>query len=470
MQGWQALKQAIGELEWSDYHEAPEPVSGIDISRIVGIVPLAKDVKSPADQNKPDTGNPSAMPERFFQIPGLIGDMVAFHREHAPRPRPELSLAASIALAGVACGRKIKTQSGIRPNAYVLGLAPSGSGKDQPRLDNASALAAANMSAYLGPESPSSDSALISDLNESPSMLLQIDEVSHFFASFKTEGSGSAHLKNIKKALLELVGAASNPSWSPKSWADRDRKKTIKHPNLVLFGTSTSAGFWNAVSTADAADGFLARMMVVEATEQYPRLRDTREAPVPQSVVDILTDWHQLQSTDFQLPGFCPEAIEVGFHSAAEDRIRSHSDGIEDRLNDDPVEMRAVWARASALAKRLSLIFAASRGPHGIEISLEDAEVAVLLANWSTRLVIRRVFTSVSENEADRDKKRVIEIIRRAGSITASELTRKTFWLKDSRSRSMLISELIEGEFIKSTKLETGKTGPSPMVYQILRA
>src|SRR6185312_4676655 len=124
----------------------------------------------------------------------------------------------------------------------------------QPRIDNTLALSQAGLSNYLGSESPASDAALIGDLADNPSLLLQIDEVSHFFATFKSEGNSSSHLKNIKKLFLEMTGAAGNPAWSPKSWADRAKRKVISHPNLCLYGTSTTNGFWDSVTTTDAVD------------------------------------------------------------------------------------------------------------------------------------------------------------------------------------------------------------------------
>lgn len=482
MDSWQTLRDTIGSLTYDDFHEPlPEvppfdPIAPEDEpatteaekpieTQSASVVSIAPKKSERLDPTLPD--QPDAMGDVFYRIPGLIGTMIQYHRDYAPRPRPELSLVASICLVGSITGRKIMTKSGMRTNIYGLGLAPSGSGKEKPRNNNVMALTEAGLSQYLGSESPASDSALISEIADQPSLLLQIDEIHRYFATLRTDGNSSAHLKNIQKVILELTGAVENPAWSPKSWADRTKRKVISHPHLCLYGTSTADGFWGSVASSDAVDGFLARMMIVEASNQYPRLRDIEAPSIPQDVIDILKDWHNFHPGTGDFNENMPEAIKIGFEDAALDRIKSHSDGVEDRLNDDPEDRRAIWSRSSALAKRLSLIFAASRGPHGLFVTQADAEQAVRMANWCTRLLIRRVFTHVSANEYDRTKKKFLDIIRTAGQITGHMLTRKTQWLRDGRERTGIITELLEAELITAELGPSGKTGKSATFYRL---
>ena len=439
----------------SSIAELPRVIGAdVDLSSITNVNPSHKKSK------EPEPVNPDGMTDVFYQIPGLIGDMISFHKQYAPRPRPELSLAASIALMGAITGRKIQTRSGMRTNVYCVGLAPSGSGKEKPRNNNVMALIDSGVQNLLGSENPASDAALISELADHPAKLIQIDEVSRYFSTLKTAGNNSVHLKNIFTRFLELTGQAENPAWTPKGYADGKKSKTICHPHLCIYGTSTSDGFWSSVASSDAVDGFLARMMVIEADRNYPRLRDVETASTPQTVIDILKDWNAFcPPSSGNMNDHFPRAVVVHVDSAAADRIKSHSDGIEDRLIDEPDDHKAIWSRASALAKRLSLIFAASRGPHGIVVRIEDAQAAVRLANWCTRLLIRRVFTHVSANESDSEKKRVLEIIRRCGSITASCLTRKTQWIRNRRARNEILDELIDGGFISLEKRPAPETG-----------
>jgi hypothetical protein len=463
--GWQArcLHSSCGIDCWHEFRVALDPFwescdITIDEGAIAGIMRMGTPEAPPAPVLEPI--NPNALTDSFYKIPGLIGDLIAYHKEHSPRPRPELSLAASIALVGAVTGRKIQTRSGMRTNVYCVGLAPSGSGKEQPRHNNIMALRDAGIHNLLGSENPASDASLIEELAEHPARLIQIDEVSRYFSTLKTAGSNSAHLKNIFTRFLELTGQAQNPAWTPKGYADRRKIKTVCHPHLCIYGTSTSDGFWASVASSDAVDGFLARMMVIEADPRYPRLRETTEAPTPQTCVDILKAW-----AAFAPPGGGNlsdqggKAWTVPVDETAQERLQSHSDGIEDRLGDEPDDHKAIWSRTSALAKRLSLIFAASRGPEGIQVTLEDTVQAVRLANWCTRLLIRRVFTHVASNEVDSTKKKVLEIIRKAKTLPMGELTRKTQWIRNKRDRMEIIDELVDGGFIRKLFLPPPEAG-----------
>ena len=413
--------------------------SGVNLSGILNTRPSGA---STTDQSQPV--QPGIFSSDFYDVPGLIGEMVKHHCGHAPRPRPELSLAASIALVGTITGRKIRTKSGMRTNIYCVGLAPSGSGKERPRNNNLMAFTEAGLPHFLGSENPASDAALIGELDENPAMLIQIDEVSRYFATIKTAGNNSSHLRNIFTRFLELTGQSENPCWRPKGYADSKKSKTIAFPHLCIYGTSTAEGFWSSVQSSDAVDGFLARMMVIEADSKYPRLRQTETAETPQIVLDIMRDWDQFSPGYGNLKNTVQQTLIVPFDSAAEDRLLEQSTGIEDRLETESDDQRAIWTRTAALATKLSLIFAASRGPESLLVTLADANAAVKLANWCTRLLIRRVFTHVTENDYERAKKRMMQIIRQAGSISQSDLTRKTQWIRNSRERREVTQELLE--------------------------
>jgi hypothetical protein len=464
MSDWSTLRDTIGAPTYDDYHPdavdypAVDPIGDDQSSdTVITAIPTLPSI-TPVD--------PDAMNESFYRVPGLIGEMIKFHINHAPRPRPELSLVASISLLGAVTGRKIQTESGLRTNIYCVGLAPSGSGKERPRNQNVMCCIEAGIPQYLGSENPASDAALVGELAEQNSLLIQIDEVSRYFSTIRAAGNNSSHLKAIFTRFLELTGQAENPIWRPKGYADKAKSKTIAYPSLCIYGTSTADGFWGSVSSSDAVDGFLARMMVVEASRDYPRFRRTKKEKMPADVIEILKDWHKFTPNNTNdMSDSLIEAMIVPIDSAADERIYQHCEGIEDRLTHEADDQKAIWSRCSALAQRLSLLFAASRGPRGIQVTLADAESAVRLANWCTRLLIRRVFTHVSENEEDNRKKRVLEIIRRAGTIGANALTRKTQWIKGDQDRKIILRELLEAEFILKTVVPAKSNGTELITY-----
>jgi len=94
------------------------------------------------------------------------------------------------------------------------------------------------------------------------------------------------------------------------------------------------------------------------------------------------------------------------------------------------------------------MIFACSRGPNDLRVTLEDANRAVKFANWTTHLLLDRVFTHVSENEDEGKRKRVLALIRE-GDISRNELTKKTQWLRGNKEREEILKDLLAGEQIE---------------------
>jgi hypothetical protein len=125
----------------------------------------------------------------------------------------------------------------------------------------------------------------------------------------------------------------------------------------------------------------------------------------------------------------------------------------------------AIWSRAAEKAAKLALIHACSRSitdPQSIE--LEDVEFGIALSNYLTRRMIAGCATSVSENEVEAAKKKVLRLIEASGEkgLTANEITRKTQWAK-GRERAEILADLEAGGYVVVKSIATG--GRSRAVY-----
>jgi hypothetical protein len=75
-----------------------------------------------------------AAPAFDLVIPGgVLGDLTRYMTETARRPQLLLSLGASLCAVGALMGRKYRTDSNLRSNLYIVGIADSGSGKNHGR-------------------------------------------------------------------------------------------------------------------------------------------------------------------------------------------------------------------------------------------------------------------------------------------------------------------------------------------------
>lgn len=442
--------------------ERPEynpSLSPVDLSRFgeqVAVAPVKKTAASKEPSNE--------IPEEVFQAEGIIGEFVDYCRATAPRFLPEAALASAISMVSVLTGRKIQSRSGMRANVYMILLAPSRSGKDWPRSRCRECFNAAGLSDMLGATKFASDAGLISQVQASPSVLFQIDEVNRYFATINGAGAKSPHLSGIFSTLMELHGEAGNSAYTPKGYGDAKNNKTISYPHCSLFCTGVPEGFWSAIKSTDVTDGFMGRMMVIE-TNKMPRLRDPVLIDPPSGLVERIRAWGEYSTGRGNLKSLNPVAEIIQFDEEANERLRDHSNGIEDRIPKEEPYQQAIWAGASANAKKLSMIFAASRGT-GMIVTKNDADLGVILANWCTRLLLRRIFSSVSETPAEANRKRVVEIIRKAGTISRSELVRKTQFFRDTRERLNVLNELQESELITS-EVVSGD-GRAKQVFRLL--
>lgn len=456
---WESIKTAIGVLGHDDFSE---PIDEMDISEfMVGKVNVKTwGAKLPAP---PVDCDPFPIPKMLYGAKGIIELFVDYAISTAPRPRPELALANAISMIGVITGRKIRNKSGLRTNIYMIGLAESGSGKDWSRKCCREIFSVACMQDYLAAENPASGAALVTAIHEHPSSLFQIDEINRYFASIKNSGGRNPFLNEVFDILMKLNDQCSNPAWSPKGYGESKKNKVVAYPHCCIFGTGTPDGFWVSVKSSDATDGFLARMIVIEAPSKHPRKIDAESKEPPREIIERITDWNNWYGGSGNLASAIPQTTIIPIDSAAKDRLWSHSEGIEDRIQDETKEQRTIWSRTAATAEKLAMIFACSRGPSELIVRLEDAERAVALANWTTRLLVRRVFSSVSENEEESKRKRVYAIIAE-GPIKLNALTRRTQWLRGSRERKDVLDDLLEAELIEMAwddagKGKTGKIG-----------
>lgn len=118
----------------------------------------------------------------------------------------------------------------------------------------------------------------------------------------------------------------------------------------------------------------------------------------------------------------------------------------------------ALYVRTAQQAQQLALIVAAGRGADDPVISAEDAEWACALATFLADSMAWRVLSHVSENQVERNVKRLAEVIRGAGGagLTKSDLTRATQGMTSNVRNDALTTLTDSGQVF--AKAEAGKT------------
>lgn len=450
---WHKVRQADKQPEGRGSLLAEQDAGGADISSLLSS-------PSPAAKERRREPSPETIPEQCLNPPGVLSAIIDYTLRTSIYPQPELALAGAISLLATVTGRKLTDTYGTRTNVYVLGLAPSGSGKEQARRTNKVLLQLSGASSMIGNERLGSAAGLITSVSESPAVLMQIDEIGRLLMTMK-HPEKAPHLYNIGTVLMQLY-ACSDTLWIGDAYADAKRVRRIEQPHAVLYGTATPEGFWESLTTENITDGLLGRVLAIESAAGYSDPQKPERCDPPSGLVDAIRWWVQYQpGGNMQSVGgehATPDPLCVEYSPEAAERFEGHMAAIAQRRKDDDPKAAAIWSRSAGKAGKLSLIFAASRCPCTplFRVEREDVDRGIALSNFLTRQTLRKVGEHVSKNDWEDHTKRVLRILNEP--LTKSQLTRRTQWLK-KRERDEILATLMDSEQVA---VETRDTGGRP--------
>jgi hypothetical protein len=405
----------------------------------------------------------AVFPQECLQtMPSVMREAFDYVLESAIKPQPELTLGALVALFGTAFGRKVCDDYGTRTNVMVLGLSPSGSGKEHPRQCNKLFMQESGdeMAKCSAPERIGSHAGIISAMAYHPVRLFQLDEIGRLLATMRDPKV--SHLYNVGTVLMALYSSA-NTMWTGDAYADLDKVKKIDQPHICVFGTSVPESLYSGLSPDNLTDGLVGRLIVFQSLGIPDRRKPVRGG-LPWRVTETLRQW-----ADFKPPGGgnlkSGRPIEAGKTHEADKRHEAYCDVVNSRHRTEDAVSAAVWSRAPEKAAKLALIFACcGAATHEVVVTLDAENWGIKLANYSTRLVLQACRAAVSGSKYEADLKFVFSSI--VGDTTQNQLTRKTQRLHQ-RERIEILHDLQTSGAIKVITETTGKRPKT--IYQRLR-
>jgi hypothetical protein len=404
----------------------------------------------------PSPPRPTADP-RLFQLDGALELMVDYIVASAVRPQPILAIGATLCALGALMGRKYKTQTNLRTNLYVVGMAGSGAGKDHARNCIKEAFIAAGLQRYLGGNRVASGSGLLTALYRQPSSLFQIDEFGQFLGSIVNKRHTPKYLAEIWDLLTELYTSAGGTFFGAE-YADQNQRprQDIAQPCCCVHATTVPESFWAALQEGSMVDGSLARFLVFQTDDDVPD-RNKRPKPVGDVPADLVD---ALQAIAAGVPGhgrgnlaalvegpmIVPDPYSVPMAPEAEQLFDALDQDLTARQREAiGTDRSAVLARVWENTAKVALIKAVSANLQAPVIRLEDAE-------WAQVLVVRCVTTMISEaerhiadNQTQANHQKVLRLIQGAGGagLSRNEITRRTQFL-ERRQREDILQALVE--------------------------
>ena len=420
-----------------------------------------QDAGQDEEESNDGAADPGPMPAELLHVPGFVSDVVSFTVATAFRPQPVLALAGALSLQAVLAARKVKDEVGNRTNLYLIGVAPSGAGKERVRQVSKDILFQAGLQALIGPEDIASDAGLLAAVEAQPALLLQIDEIGRMLQA--TGDAKQAHLYNIVTALMRLYSSAGT-LFKGKAYADGARNSDIYEPCVSLYGTTTPENFYGALKAENLADGLIGRILILEgdgdAKRCAPELVD-----LPPSILGAAQYWGRY-APGGNLSGLNPQPTLI----RATPEARQCFDALAEQCDIEGAKtpiVRAIWARAEEKARRLALIFACSANREQPEIDGDAARWACALAAYLSKRLVFLAGEWIADGAFDGRQKKVIRIIRASGGqITRAQLYRKTQALP-MRERDDILSNLLATRQVVEIEERSGKAGRPRVLYKL---
>ncbi|NBU44672.1 MAG: DUF3987 domain-containing protein [Betaproteobacteria bacterium] len=456
--GWEpdAEMQLNGEIVMNGHHPAREFLQALQAADPISIEP--QEISLPP---------PQPMPVGWDQVGGVIADMMALMASTAKRPQPVLALGASLCAIGALMGRKYRTESNIRSNLYVVGIAESGAGKNHSRVVINELFRKANLLQYLGGNKIASGSGLLTAIQRQPAILFQLDEFGMFLSAAADRKRSPRYVCEILDLMTELYTTSGTTYFGVEyaSTQHNNAHRAIHQPCACIYGTTTPLHFWQALQASNVADGSLARFLIMESEDDFP---DSNEAfgviDPPQDLIDRLILIHQgggKLNGNLTDVGAIDEVLVdprvVPMTAQARATFRQLDQELVERLRTSRgTGYSSILARIEENATKLALIRAVSRDPVDPQIEDHDAEWGIMLSRHCAELTIREASARVSENQVESHHKRAMQILRDAGmaGMSKSDFTRRTQFM-DHRQRDGVLRTLAEAGLIEMMALQS---------------
>jgi len=448
----------------------PAEATDVDLSRFGAGVADADD--GPSDDESREGADPGPLPAALLRVPGFVSELMDFSLATAPYPEPAMSFCAALVMQGFLAGRRVRDASDNRSNLYVLALANSGVGKEHPRKVNSNLLVAAGLIEAIG-DGLASGEGIEDAMFVHPAKLFQTDEVDGLIQAISKDKD--ARHERIMTVLLKMFTAA-NSVYPMRVKAGKQSPGVIDQPCLCLLGTAVPKEFYAALSPRMLSNGFVARMVVVEAGRRGVG-QDVAPRDLPDRLIDTALRWAALVPGGHagNLQSWHPRPLLVPYDEDANSilrdfRERADADYATAEAKDDTVGM-SIWARANEKARRLALVHACSERPLEPAVGRGAAIWATAFVEHLTRRMLFKAAEHVAESDFEARCKRLVGVLRewRAknhdGWMPFWRINRRLPWSErdhDEVRQTLLNQRVIE--------FETQATGGTPKRLYRLRS
>jgi hypothetical protein len=369
--------------------------------------------------------------------------------------------------------RKVQTQTGIRPNLYIIALANSGTGKDYVRKVNHFILESIGQSQSIG-ETIASGEGLEDAIIANKKMLYQTDEIQTLFSEI---ASGKESRYNNVVAFLLKVYTSADSVIVKRTKVDAKKFNgniTCNQPGLILFGTSIPEIFFNALTPTMILTGLGSRCLFIEGEPRQPYNQNAKDHKlVPSELIEIAQWWNDFIPSDNEnnkrnnLLYENPSPLIVPTSDDALTIMNSLGERADSEYNktQNTIE-QTLWTRVHEIACKLALIYACSVNYQQPIIDNNAALWASEFTTWIIQQMMQMIQHNVADSAFAKLSLRTESLIRKHnGIITRTELSR-TLHLRP-RDLDEIIQKLTCEEIIE-TCISENTGGRNKICYRLI--
>ena len=407
--------------------------------------------------------------DAFTRPPGLLGEIVDWIADTAMYPRRGLALGAALTVLGTAAGRHVAGPTRSGTHLYVIGLAPSGLGKDRPSEAIAQLLLAGQMRHHIGPGQFMSMPAVINLMRRSPVTCCAIDEFGSFLKRINNRRA-SGFEGAISGELRKLWSGSFKVHMTPE-WAGR-AAEPIHAPSLSIFGTSTAEEFYGALDGGDTSNGVLNRFLVIAARGRPP-VQDPLFDPfqVPDRIAKQLAAIYRrpggLATAQRNQADLAPQIFHVPWGPGGQEVFNAFRTDSLDKGDDNP-EVRDFLVRRAEIAVRIATIRALGEDIANPSVNAACMEWAAGLASLSAEVMIEGARDYISDTDVQAEAQRIIRIVKdKGGMIRHRDLLRALNGRLRSRDFKDIMGGLLDGEMLVKVESRPDRTKQLVISYAL---
>lgn len=367
-------------------------------------------VRAPPPSNQPSSNVGIPIP------PGLLGEIAQFVYEAAPRPVPEIAIAAAIGLMAGITGRAYNV-SGTGLNQYVLLLAMTGAGKEAmasgiQKLMNSIRLQVPTAHNFIGPAEISSGQALYKFLAKNACFVSLLGEFGLRLQSMSNQNANGSDV-TLRRMLLDLYNKSGhNNVAAPSIYSDRDKNTdAIQSPAFTILGESTPERFYGVLNEDMISEGLLPRFTIIEYRGDRVKSNAIHTSVQPSfSLVEKLASLAaQCETVQHANPR---RVINVTSSPDAQQMLNDFDAACDFQINSSSKDIiRQLWNRAHVKVLKLSALLAV--GCNMIEPVIETDHVQwamMMIKNDIDNITVRFESGEIGSNNLE--SRQTLEIVR----------------------------------------------------------